>query len=479
MVHRCKLWRELFVSALATLSVSVTGCESGGEVGLAKTHVMPSSTSQDSSALNADSEVQLSTAVGVPGAETDQWQQRFPETGSKRRALQTVDDQLQEQLAAIKSDYVAVRIEAIQNLGRWQLEKNSERAADVFQILIDHRRQDFNDYEDVYTDAALQQMGEIAVAEVLRLEKSSELPELSNACEGMRSLGEAFYPQLRETLQTMLQAESPARNWGAMYVLEKMGPSGADSLPLVAKYLNDDDFQNQIIALRAMAAMGPAAATQWETVRELTESGQNISVVSHSLRTLGYISVGDPALGKRAAETIKEHLGDFAFMSKSRALEGLIALREDAAPAGEKARELMSDHTGLAPQAAVVYAYTSGDWGPSMKLLASQVSDLSVGLEVLALLKQVGPHGRSTADVLIELAKDSDEVVALAAAQALVAQVTLSSPDDLKQLSAEDKQYLEKLTPVLRQLMESGEAEPHHFARTTLARWKEWGWEVP
>jgi len=412
-------------------------------------------------------------------APPDDWQKRFPEMGSERRALQTVDEQLSELLSALTSDYLAVRLESIESLGRLPMEPDSERAADVVQILLAQRRQGFNDYEDRTIDATLRRMGPATIGQIQRLAKSEQLRELSDACEAMRAMGETAYPELRELLQGMLNSDSPARHWGAMYCLEMMGPPAADALPLVTRFLTDEDFQNQIIALRALAGIGPAAVTQWETVKELAASGQNISVVSHALRTLNSISAGDPERARAAAEVIREHLDAFAFMTKARALEGLLALGEMAAPAQEQVEQLTRDRTGLAPQAAVVYGNITGQWEQPIKLLASLTTDFVVGTESVILLQQLGVKSRPAFDALAGLVHDEDPTVSLPAIEALVAQVPLETAADFERLTAEDLAHLEKVGQVLQQVASAGQDDPHHYAGTILQQWQSCGWRPP
>jgi hypothetical protein len=478
-----KNWRGSWLSGLSVVySISAVGCGPPAQVTSADP---PPAAEGPEGEGQGDLTVSLLRLPDPPAGALDQdsppddWLKRFPEMGSQERALRTVDDQLSELLSALTSDYLAVRLESIESLGRLPMEPGSERAADVVQILIAQRRQGFNDYEDRAIDVTLRQMGPVAIAEVQRLAKSDQLRELSDACEAMRALGQPAYPELRELLNGMLTSQSPARHWGAMYCLEAMGPPAADALPLVAGFLNDPDFQNQIIALRALVGIGPASVAHWETVKELTATGQNISVVSHALRTLGYISAEDPEKARAAAEVIGGHLNAFAFMTKSRALEGLIALGEMAAPAQPQVEELLQDRTGLAPQAAVVFGNITGQWDRPIELLSTLTQDFVVGTESVLLLKGLGVRARPALAALAPLVNDEDPTVALPAVEALVAQIQLESADDFARLTPDDLTHLEKVGQILQGLAAGGQGDPHHYAQVVLKKWQSFGWRPP
>lgn len=410
---------------------------------------------------------------------------RRPEEASQDLAAEArsrvvVDDaDLAALVEALDSAYLEVRLEAIEGLGKLNLVAGSPDAAAVVQRLLDQRRIEFNDYEDRYVEAALRQLGPVTVAEVKRQALSVETAEVSNACEAMRSLAGAFFNDLQPALAAMLQSQDFSARWGALYTLETMGPAGAALLPAIEPFLQDEDFQLQIIALRALAGIGPAASQPWETVRDLTSAGQNVSVKSHALRTLGYISAGDETRGPAAAKVLGDSLDAFPFATKSRALEGLIMLRQHAAPAAEAVAKLWHDQTGLAPKASVVHGYITGEWERSVNLLVSLIADPVVGMECLELLRDLGPRSRAAAEKLLPLLvqpQEGDEVVLLAA-EGLVAQAGVNRQEDLAGLDPAGRQHLDTVARALEKLAAAGESESHHFARQTLQRWRAWGWE--
>ncbi len=378
----------------------------------------------------------------------------------------------------LDSAYLSARVEAIEALGKTTLVAGSPDARAVIQRLLDHRRIDFNDYEDVYVEATLRQLGPATVAEVKRQALSAETPEVSNACEAMRGLGGEFFGDLQPTLAAMLKSEDFSARWGALYALETMGPAGAELISAIEPFLTHEDFQLQIIALRALAGIGPAAGQPWETIRDLTSSGQNVSVKSHSLRTLGYISVGDETRASAAAKVLGDSLDAFPFATKSRALEGLVVLRQQAAPAAEVVAKLLRDQTGLAPKAAVVHGHITGEWERPVELLVSLIKDPVVGMECQELLRDLGPLGRASTPTLLEMLvqPQEDDGVVLLAAEGLVAQVGLTKAEDLAGLDDAGRQHLQTVAEALEKLAAKGESESHHFAGLTLQRWRAWGW---
>lgn len=392
---------------------------------------------------------------------------------------QDPDEDLANLTEALKNTYLSVRLESIKSLGAMPLKPNTSLATKVVQVLLDHRREEFNDYEDGYVEAALRTLGPVVVAEVQRQALSAEITEVSNACEAMRSMGPEFYSQFQPLLTKMLQSAQGEHQWGGLYCLETMGPAGQDLLPLVKPYLTNSDFQLQIIALRALAAIGPPAMVHEEIVRDLTSKGQNVSVKSHALRTLGYIAAGDPIQATAAAEVIGKNLKEFAFATKSRALEGLIQLQANAAPAAEVIKELLHDQSGLAPQAAVVNGYITGDWTATVKLLSSQLSDHVVGMECLDLLRKLGPHAAPAESALQGMTTNEDDGIAILAVEAFAALTNVNNQSDLDSLDPEQRQRLERIATHLQNLAAQGETETHHRAGVLVQQWQALGWQPP
>lgn len=386
-----------------------------------------------------------------------------------------LDDDLVRLVDALASEHLAVRLEAIKALSEAKLEANTH--AQIVQILLDHRRIDFNDYEDRFVEAALRKLGSVVIAEIQRQGLSSDISEVSNACEAMRSLGAESYSEFRPLLIKMMESSVNEQQWGALYALEKMGSAGQDLLPNVQPFLTNEDFQLQIIALRALAAMGSPAWVHEAIVRDLTANGQNVSVKSHALRTLGYIAAGDPEHAKVAVKVLGDNLNEFAFMTKSRALEGLIQLEANAASKAERIKELLHDDTGLAPQASVVHGYITGEWDATIKLLVSQLRDPVEGMECLNLLRKLGPRAVGAETEIVKLTSDEDEIVAMIAVETLAAMVNVNSPAEFQQATAPQRELLDRVGNYLEKFSTQGEVEAHHRAGVLVKQWRDFGWQ--
>ncbi|MBL8888956.1 MAG: hypothetical protein JNL67_03190 [Planctomycetaceae bacterium] len=388
-----------------------------------------------------------------------------------------LDDDLAPLVDALTSKHLVVRLEAIKALSETKLEPNTPTAAKIVQILLDHRRIEFNDYEDRFVEAALRKLGPVVIAEIQRQALSSDISEVSNACEAMRSLGAEAYSDFRPFLIKMLASSVNEQQWGALYALEKTGAAGQDLLPNIQPFLTSEDFQLQIIALRALAAIGPPAWVHEAIVRDLTSNGQNVSVKSHALRALGYMAAGDPEHAVAAAKVLGGNLNEFAFMTKSRALEGLIQLEAHAAATSERIKELLRDDTGLAPQASVVHASITGEWDATIKLLVSRLRDPIEGMECLSLLRKLGPKSAAAEPEILKLTSDEDEVVALMAVETLAAMVNLNSPTDFQQATPPQRELLDRIANHLEKFSQQGEADSHHRAGVLVSQWREHGWQ--
>jgi hypothetical protein len=392
--------------------------------------------------------------------------------------IHSTNDKIDEFSQALQSSDLNVRIEAIHQLSRLPLLANTPQSEQVWLLLLNHRRLQFNDYEDVFVEKALQYIAPAIIPSILKSAQSNVIGDLSNACEGMRSLGPEFYLQLVPGIETMLLSDNSDAQWCALYALEAMGQAGAEMQREVVSFLDNADFQLQIIALRALAVLGPVANETWQIIDELTENGQNVSVRSHALRTLGYVSAHDEKQAEKAATVLSENLDRFAFVVKSRALEGLIALGVNAAPAQKEVERLLRDETGLAPQAAFVYAQITQDWDVALKRFLQLLNHSILGLEVVDLLRRSGPNAQPALDALIaqlDIQAEDPETLWLIA-QAIVALSPVETREDLAQVKGQPDHVFHKIACAMVELADNGQDVAKHYAQSIVAKWQTLGW---
>ncbi len=403
------------------------------------------------------------------------------EGGNKEAGVQSVkaltgQEDLEELLAALDSDYIAVRIEAIQQLGKQAAKPGTPEAKQVYAALLNARRIEFNDYEDGFIDQALKDLGPAAIQEIKSSLSTDQVPDLSDACEAMRAIGADSYQEFKPLLEKLLNSKDSSKKWGALYVIEAIGPAASDLIDLIKPSLSNKDFQEQIIALRAVAGIGAAANAVTPIVQKLTLDGQNISVKSHALMAFGHISAEQGDVSQKAAERLSNHLKAPQFMLKQRALVGLLALGADAKPVKDLVKEKMTDESGLAAHATFVYGNASGDWDTAIKRLVELTDDNNVGYEALQFLVQAGTKAKPATEALLRKTLSADEATSADSTRALGNIFAVDSEGANKPNTAEDKKLFAEVVQRFQKMAAVEVGETSHYAEGKLKQWTNAGW---
>lgn len=388
----------------------------------------------------------------------------------------TGKEDLAELIEALDSDYIAVRIEAIEQLGKSNTKQGTPEAKEIYSALLNARRIEFNDYEDGFINQALKDLGVMSVQEIKNSIDSGKVSDLSDACEAMRAMGSDFYVEFKPLLETLLTSKDSSKQWGALYVIEAIGPKAADLTDLIKPSLSNKDFQEQIIALRALAGIGPGAKAVAPIVQKLTLDGQNISVKSHALITFGHVSADQGEVSQKAAERLSNHLRAPQFMLKQRAMIGMLALGADAKPVADLVKEKMSDESGLAAHATVVYGNASGDWETAINRLVELTDDTNVGYEALQFLVEAGPKAKSATPSLLRKTLSTDESTSADSTRALGNIFAVDAEGKNRPSSDEDKKLFAEVVQRFQKMAEVEVGETSHYAERQLKRWKEAGW---
>lgn len=377
--------------------------------------------------------------------------------------VQVDDQQLQDLIDSLGSNYFAVRLESLEKLGKVDVAPGSAASQGIVEALIRFRAQEFNDFEDQYADQALAALGDVALVELKRLGDSQELRQISKAATMMRALGGKHLDDFRPVLDKWFQSEDNDHHWAALFVLEGIGPPAKVYLDQLKQEIQAEDFQVQQIALRALASIGPDAYPLLSEVRALADEGQNISVQSHAMIAMGHLAAGKDE-APEVAEQLMGYLDAFNFVLKERALTGLIALGPDAKAAAPKAKDLMeNDTTGLAAHAAYLFGVSTGQWKPAIERLQALTSDFVIGYESIKFLRRAGAEAKPATDLLLRLTLNSDESISSLSVQ------TLS--DIYAKPQSNDPQF-QKVVQRFQQLAQSEMNETSYIAAQQIEKWK-------
>ena len=377
--------------------------------------------------------------------------------------------QLQDLIDSLHSNYLAVRIEALEKLGEFQTSNDQELQA-IVTALTHFRAQEFNDFEDRFADKAFAELGDPLIAEIKRLSALQDQKEVSKAATAMRALGGSKLEQFKSVLDDWLASTDTDRHWAALFVLEGLAPESKVFLPQLREQIHAEDFQTQQIALRALAELGNEAYPALAEVRELAESGQNISVKSHAAIAMGHIAKGKPE-AEEVTKQLMGYLDVFYFIQKQRAMMGLIALGPDAKAAVDKAKTIMeTDKSGLAPHAAYFYGLASGDWDTAIQSLDTLTSDYTYGFEALQYLHKAGKNAKPATETLLKLLVNEDESISSLAAETLA--TIYDKPD-------QDDPMFQKVLQRFAQLEDSAANESTYIAAKQVEKWKAEGINIP
>lgn len=390
-----------------------------------------------------------------------------PELGTEQETeTPTAENQeLQDLIDSLQSNYIAVRIESLEKLGKWEAAPGSDDLAAIVTALAEFERQEFNDFEDQFANAAMKQMGKRGAAEIKRLVNSDDIKELSNAATLMRGLGGQQLELFKPELESWLKSDDSDKRWVGLYVIEGLGSAGKAFLADLKTAMYDEDFQIQQIALRATGEVGPDALSLLPDLRKLADEGQNISVQSQAMMAMGKVARGSDQ-SEAVAKQLLAYLDVVHFMKKQRAAIGLIAMGEGAAPAAEKAKQLMDDKNGMAAHAAFLYGTATGDWETAASKLESLTSDVSVGYEALQYLVRLGEKARPATETLLRLALNTDESISILAVEAL---------SNIYATPEKDDPEFKKVAERFAKLGEGELNEPGYLAAQQVKKWQEAG----
>ncbi len=260
-----------------------------------------------------------------------------------------------------------------------------------------------------------------------------------NAVICIRLLGadaQMFVPQLIEMLES---GDARIVRYG-VFALQDMGPSATPAVEALDSVISALDFNAQIMACKTVVGIGRAAAPMVANLVEIYEKG------IPSARSWAGIALGaiGPVAGFDTAQLLGSRITAFNHVEKTRALQGLALMGDEAESQQQIIETAMLDPKGrVRPQAAYAYYRVTGETQRPVQTLVEMLTKRDYRGEALTHLGKMGTDAQSAIPQLIELLKHENVAIresavltlgnmgAAAAHEILAIQQLASDPDPL------------------------------------------------
>ncbi len=241
------------------------------------------------------------------------------------------------------------------------------------------------------------------------IEKSNPI-QFAGICGALHDFGTAAKPALTPILR---KAESDhSLLWPALYVLEAIGKPSVQGMPLLIKALQDENFQNQLIACRVIAAIGPEAKEAKPILLKLAMNG-NTSCRGRAAIALGSIGASNQDR-EQIVETLKILLSDPNQVVRERAMVGIGRLGPDARDLIEDVRKALHDPKFSAKSEACVALWRiSGNPDDSVQRLIQLLDKIDHDLHAIVAIGEMGPDGMGALPALLKKMESEDMSYAL------------------------------------------------------------------
>lgn len=283
-------------------------------------------------------------------------------------------------------------------------------------------------------------IGPIVLAPVLDMLRTANGPAFYSLSSIVADLGD--HPTARQSAPffiDQLKNGAPNRLWASMFCLSKLGAAAKPAIPEYIRHLDHEQFNIQVVACRALAALGSDSHAAMPKLIQLTKKPNVLSARTHAAMCLGAIGPRD-GNAEMLVQLLTEMIAEPNAFSQERGLIGLGRLGGHAQAADGFVTARLDDPTfSQRPEAALALWQISGDAERSLSMLLSLLDDPTYDYRVANSLLEMGEAAApATKQVLKKLlTQDSSEHL-------FVAKFLLS-------IRTLDNHHVEKLLPLADQ----------------------------
>ena len=308
----------------------------------------------------------------------------------------------------LQSEYPDIRSRAATAIGLFG--KQSEFAIPELLKLLDDTELDARrKFVWAVASQALAQIGTGAIKPAMAMMPSAQGSEFVGITAIVSELGaheeaRAMAPFYIEHLKS----GPPHHRWATMYCLSKLGDHARPAIPEYIRCLNDPNFNIQVIACRALAALGPLAKDAFPKLVELTKKKGNVlSTRTHAAMCLGAIGLVSEEID--LIMLLEDMISEPNAFCQERGLIALGRLGKDAGRSAEFIEGLFErDDFSQRPEAALALWKVTGKAERSVELLRPMISDLTFEFRALDAIKTIGPQAAPLADEVVRRLETDD-----------------------------------------------------------------------
>jgi len=275
----------------------------------------------------------------------------------------------------------------------------------------------------VFASEALANIGIDSIDPVMAKLKDCDAVEFNGLAGVISKLGDHEEARATASVFIDLLSNGPReRRWPTMFCLSKLGAVAKPAISEYIKNLDDENFNVQVIACRALAELG---ADSKDAVPKLLAMMANpktiLSARTHAAMCLGAIGPVD-ANGDELIKTFETMIEEPNAFSQERGLIALGRLSERAKGSAKFVEGLLANKEfSQRPEAALALWQITGESKVTLAELAATIDDKTYDSRVLKTLKAMGPAAAPMLDVLLSMLETDDSSLQLMIAEIMVA----------------------------------------------------------
>jgi len=238
---------------------------------------------------------------------------------------------------------------------------------------------------------AVKNIGRATHAPLREMLDSGDRSKVMNSVICINLLGEdakSFVPKLIE----MVESDDPTIIRFGIFALQNMGDNATPAVQSLNDVIDSLDFNAQIMVCKTVIGIGRDAAPMADNLAKIYEEGipSSRSWAGIALGAIGPIENFD------TAEMLAGRVATFNHVEKTRALEGLALMGDEAASQQNTIKTAMQKPNGrVRPQAAYAYYRATGKTESSIETLIELLSSRDYRTDSLKYLRLMGPDAKS------------------------------------------------------------------------------------
>lgn len=238
---------------------------------------------------------------------------------------------------------------------------------------------------------AVKKLGPASHDHLREMLESGDAQKITTAIICIRLLGEDAKTFVAKLIELVESGDPMMVRYG-VFALQDMGKSAAPAINAFNEVIHSLDFNAQIMVCKAVVGIGRDASPMAENLAEIFEKG------IPSARSWAGIALGaiGPIENFDTAEMLGSRVNAFNHVEKTRALEGLALMGDDATSQTEIIKTAMQKPNGrVRPQAAYAYYRVTDETELPVNALVEMLKIRHYRSDALSFLRLMGPAAKT------------------------------------------------------------------------------------